>query len=403
MRIFKQETWIGLALLLSLTLSGCGGSDTASSSTNNTDGAPPINPPRGNQQPTAIITAPQAFISGETATLDGSSSSDPDGDTLSFLWTQTQGTTIALSDNTSPSLSFLAPTVTQPAQYTFQLTVADGELSNTATVNFQVSPLVDTTAPSVTARSPLPNQTGIATSAQISVAFDEALLGSSVDSQSLTLTQNGNPVSAIVSYDSNSHSIRLTPNTQLSGQTTYTVTLGATVQDLSGNFASSESWSFTTATSQYNLGATTQQTIDQCMGHSEKLMLTLVNNARAATRSCGSASYPAVAPLAWHCLLENAAQGHSTSMADNDYHDHTGIDGSSPGDRITAAGYIWRSYGENIAGGYPDEDAVMEGWLNSPGHCSNIMNSRFTELGAASAENSASTYRIYWTQNFASQ
>ncbi|MCU7915099.1 MAG: Ig-like domain-containing protein [Candidatus Thiodiazotropha sp. (ex Gloverina cf. vestifex)] len=335
--------------------------------------------------------------------MDGSSSSDPDGDTLSFLWTQTQGETISLADNSSSSLSFVAPTVAQPAQYTFQLTVSDGKLSNSTSVSFQISPLVDITAPSVTTRSPQPNQTGIAISAQVSMAFDEALLGSSVDSQSLTLTQYGTPVAANVSYDSNSHSIRLTPNAQLSGQTTYTVTLGATVEDLAGNFTSSESWSFTTATSQYNLGSTTQQTIDQCMGHSEKLTLTLVNNVRAATRSCGSTNYPAVAPLAWHCLLENAAQGHSTSMVDNDYHEHTGIDGSSPGDRITAAGYTWRSYGENIAGGYPDEDAVMEGWLESPGHCSNIMNSRFTELGAASAENSASTYDIYWTQNFATQ
>ncbi|MCU7812161.1 MAG: PKD domain-containing protein, partial [Candidatus Thiodiazotropha sp. (ex Notomyrtea botanica)] len=144
MRSINQMTVIGLGLLLSLSLSGCGGSDTASSSTNNAVGTPQAN------SPTAVITAPQAFISGETATLDGSSSSDPDGDTLSFLWTQTQGTTIALSDNTNPSLSFIAPTVTQPAQYTFQLTVTDGELSNTTTVNFQVSPLVDTIAPTVT-------------------------------------------------------------------------------------------------------------------------------------------------------------------------------------------------------------------------------------------------------------
>jgi uncharacterized protein YkwD len=110
-----------------------------------------------------------------------------------------------------------------------------------------------------------------------------------------------------------------------------------------------------------------------------------------------------VEAIAWHCQLESAAQGHSNSMAENDYFSHTGLDGSSAGDRITAAGYSWRAYAENIAAGYNDEETVMTAWLESPGHCANIMNSTVTEMGAGVAENDAARYRIYWTQNFADQ
>jgi uncharacterized protein YkwD len=88
-------------------------------------------------------------------------------------------------------------------------------------------------------------------------------------------------------------------------------------------------------------------------------------------------------------------------MADNDYFSHTGIDNTTPGDRITATGYVWRTYGENIAAGYASEEAAMNAWLASSGHCSNIMNPNFTEMGEARAQNSSSTYGIYWTQEFA--
>ncbi|MEJ2620559.1 MAG: CAP domain-containing protein, partial [Candidatus Thiodiazotropha sp.] len=154
--------------------------------------------------------------------------------------------------------------------------------------------------------------------------------------------------------------------------------------------------------SNYNLGDTTQQTIDACMDEADKQMLTLVNNARAQTRSCGTESFQAAPALAWNCQIENAATAHSRSMADNNYFNHTGQDGSSPGDRISAAGYSWRTYGENIAAGYQSAESVMEGWLNSPGHCSNLMNSRFKDIGVG-VVNGSGTYGIYWTQDFAAQ
>jgi len=124
------------------------------------------------------------------------------------------------------------------------------------------------------------------------------------------------------------------------------------------------------------------------------------NEARGSARMCGSDSMPAVPPLEWHCLLQEAATLHSENMANIDFFSHTGADGLSPGDRMTNAGYKFRAAGENIAAGRSEVDGLMDGWLNSPGHCRNIMNSSYTQMGAGFGENSNSTYRIYSTVNF---
>jgi uncharacterized protein YkwD len=54
---------------------------------------------------------------------------------------------------------------------------------------------------------------------------------------------------------------------------------------------------------------------------------------------------------------------------------------------------MWKTYGENIANGYGTEQAVMTAWLASEGHCKNIMNASFKEIGAGREGN-------YWTQVF---
>ncbi|MBW9260226.1 MAG: Ig-like domain-containing protein [Candidatus Thiodiazotropha sp. (ex. Lucinisca nassula)] len=361
-----------------------------------------VTPQPVNQPPTASISGSQNITSGETVTLDGSASSDPDGDNLSYLWTQTGGEALNLTNKSNPSLSFIAPEVTQSSSLSLRLTVNDGEYSATANITIQLSPATDSTAPAVIGRSPLADAVGVSTTTQVSVSFDEPLDATLIDNQSLLVTQAGSSVAGSVSYDSDSDSLILSFASPLLADTLYRVTLGTNLQDPSGNPVPVESWDFTTGSS-YNLGSTSQATIDACMDESDKLMLTLVNNARAVSRYCGGTRYGAVEAIAWQCQLETAAQNHSTSMADHDFFDHTGLDGSSPGDRITAAGYDWRAYAENIAAGYNDEEAVMTAWLESPGHCANIMNTSVTEIGAGMAENASARYRIYWTQDFADQ
>jgi uncharacterized protein YkwD len=125
-------------------------------------------------------------------------------------------------------------------------------------------------------------------------------------------------------------------------------------------------------------------------------MLQLVNNVRKTGCTCGTTVMPAVAPLTWNDQLAKAAYDHSYDMKTNNYFTHNSLDGTDPGKRITAAGYSWISWGENIAMGYADEQAVMNAWLLSEGHCKNIMAANFKEFGAGKEG-------TYWTQDFGSK
>ncbi|MGF1717026.1 CAP domain-containing protein [Photobacterium chitinilyticum] len=130
-------------------------------------------------------------------------------------------------------------------------------------------------------------------------------------------------------------------------------------------------------------------------------MLAAVNAARAQARDCGGQMMPAVPALTWDYSLEQAAFVHSSNMANYNFFSHTGLNGDQPSDRVSDQGYSWSSVGENIAAGQKDLATVMDSWLNSPGHCKNIMGANFTQMGAASVTNSSAQYSIYWTQVFA--
>ncbi|OAN13210.1 hypothetical protein A3K86_16265 [Photobacterium jeanii] len=130
-------------------------------------------------------------------------------------------------------------------------------------------------------------------------------------------------------------------------------------------------------------------------------MLTAVNAARAVGRNCGTTFYPAAAPLTWDTKLEDAARVHSGNMANYNFFSHTGLDGKGVSQRVDDQGYSWSAVAENIAAGQQTIDIVMSKWLDSPGHCKNIMNSNYTQMGAASETNASSQYNIYWTQVFA--
>jgi len=131
-------------------------------------------------------------------------------------------------------------------------------------------------------------------------------------------------------------------------------------------------------------------------------VLAEVNRARAQARSCGTQAFAPAPPVAWNQQLGLAALGHSTRMAEGRYFAHQEKDGSQPADRATRAGYAWRAVGENIASGDLTPQGVVNSWLNSPGHCANLMNPVFTEMGAAYAINPANENRTpYWTQLFA--
>ena len=144
-------------------------------------------------------------------------------------------------------------------------------------------------------------------------------------------------------------------------------------------------------------------------------ILKAINNARSVARDChdGLGLVPAAPALTWNNELYASAYEHSYDLATSNTFSHYGsgtasdVTGSNNGeqsyfiDRIEANGYAdYAIIGENIAGGHTTIEAAVEAWIASPAHCTNLMNSEFTEVGVAVVVDESSDYGIYWTQSF---
>ena len=103
--------------------------------------------------------------------------------------------------------------------------------------------LTDSSAPTVTARTPAANATGVGPATNVSATFNE-----SVQSGTITFTLRNaanNLVPAAVTYDDATHTVNLDPAANLALSTTYTATLSG-AKDAAGNTMAALSWSFTT-------------------------------------------------------------------------------------------------------------------------------------------------------------
>lgn len=116
-------------------------------------------------------------------------------------------------------------------------------------------------------------------------------------------------------------------------------------------------------------------------------VLKLVNEERAKV-GCSAVSA--------NSALSDLAERFSDDMAARGFFDHTDPDGATPWDRAAKAG-ISDLGGENIARGQADAAAVMEAWMNSPGHKANILNCDFKTLGVGVHLGSGGPW---WTQDF---
>ncbi len=133
----------------------------------------------------------------------------------------------------------------------------------------------------------------------------------------------------------------------------------------------------------------------------EQQVLVETNKRRAAGASCGTkGSFGPAGPLVMQSQLQTSARKHSKDMATNNYFSHTNLAGLSPFDRMRAEGYKGGTMGENIAAGNATALATVEQWMKSDGHCANIMNKSYTQLGVGYWYSATSTYKHYWTQNF---
>ncbi|MET7272924.1 CAP domain-containing protein [Streptomyces flaveolus] len=119
----------------------------------------------------------------------------------------------------------------------------------------------------------------------------------------------------------------------------------------------------------------------------EARVLQLVNEERAEA-GCS--------PVAANSALRELAEDFSEAMAAQGFFDHTDPSGATPWDRAEAAG-ISDLGGENIARGQADAQAVMDAWMDSPGHKANILNCDFRTLGVGVHFGPGGPW---WTQDF---
>ncbi|MER7397756.1 CAP domain-containing protein [Streptomyces sp. NPDC000151] len=102
------------------------------------------------------------------------------------------------------------------------------------------------------------------------------------------------------------------------------------------------------------------------------------------------------APLTADAALTDLAQTFSEDMARRDFFAHTDPDGATPWDRAKTAGVTGLG-GENIARGQTTPEAVMDSWMNSPGHRANILNCAYRTLGVGTHQAPGGPW---WTQDF---
>ena len=141
-------------------------------------------------------------------------------------------------------------------------------------------------------------------------------------------------------------------------------------------------------------------------------MLALVNNARSTGYDCGRYGYfDRTTDLELDSSLNQAAKVQADHLANRSLFGHVGPGGNTASDRVSATDYNGFFQGENVAAGQDSVEEVVQGWLESDGHCRNIMNPNAREMGAAatngesygkSPDGSITWYRgLQWAQVFA--
>lgn len=106
-------------------------------------------------------------------------------------------------------------------------------------------------------------------------------------------------------------------------------------------------------------------------------------------------------PLEPDLLLVSAAWAHAEDLARTGRISHEGSDGSTPGQRVTAAGYVWTSVGENVAAGRTSPEEVVAEWTKSEPHRRNLLNPGFTSAGVATVDAPATRWGTYWVMVYA--
>lgn len=128
----------------------------------------------------------------------------------------------------------------------------------------------------------------------------------------------------------------------------------------------------------------------------QQTMLKIFNEQRMKQEQCGIKTVPPAGKLHLSKELSEAAAYHAIDMARNDFFEHTGSDGKEVSKRVDRTSYgEWDALGENIHFGSITPEGAVTGWMDSPGHCLNMMNPDFIDVGAACV---SSDKGMYWVQ-----
>jgi uncharacterized YkwD family protein/spore coat assembly protein SafA len=106
-------------------------------------------------------------------------------------------------------------------------------------------------------------------------------------------------------------------------------------------------------------------------------------------------------PLIADWELSRVARYKSNDMRDKNYFSHTSPTYGDPFTMIKKFGIAYRTAGENIAAGQTSPQAVVQSWMNSPGHRQNILSKSYTHIGVGYAKGGSMHH--YWTQQFISK
>jgi uncharacterized protein YkwD len=102
-------------------------------------------------------------------------------------------------------------------------------------------------------------------------------------------------------------------------------------------------------------------------------------------------------PLKLDPLLTAAAKAHSRDLAKHDRISHYGSNGSSPWDRVAAAGYKARVAAENVGTGQASVAEVIKGWEASEGHNKNLLLADAEHMGIALVQDPKTEFKTFWT------
>ncbi|MEU7282890.1 CAP domain-containing protein [Streptomyces sp. NPDC045431] len=131
--------------------------------------------------------------------------------------------------------------------------------------------------------------------------------------------------------------------------------------------------------------------VDRALGKAATYADQVVALANSERRKAGCSA------LRVNSRLRAAAQGHADDMAARGYYRHDTPEGRDAGERMEAAGYSWRTWGENIHRGPRSPARTVRDWMKSPEHRKNVLDCAFKDIGVGV---NLSSNGPWWVQNF---